>query len=110
MLGIIHLALTEQPHKGSVFRLAPRLSQIAIELQRFEDTFDLLIADQLCREHFLEQLMAMPDSNVEVLSELVHAQVIRDHNGVSDLAKRQHSAVCRRRRRAARRGIGRRIH
>lgn len=69
--------------------------KLPLSSQRFEDVFDLLIGDHLCREHFLEQLMAMPDSNSEILSQLVRTEVIRDHNGVSDLTKRNHSAVCR---------------
>ena len=72
----------------------PGFSQIAIEFERFKNFPNLIVADQFCREHLFQELMTMPNRNAKVGGQLMHPQIIGDHNGISDLTEGQHSTIC----------------
>lgn len=71
--------------------MLPRLRQVAIRLQRFEDLSYQLPINDLGRTKLIQELVTVPDSDAEIFGQRVHAKIICHHDGRLDLAKCQQS-------------------
>ena len=78
-----------------MFGLPPGARQVVVVFERSEDISHKLIVNELCRKHLLQQIMAVPDVDVEIVGEFVHTKIVSYNDGRSNLAKGQDEAIRR---------------
>ena len=92
-----------------MFGLPPGARQVVVVLQCSENFPYQVSADSFGCQHFLQQLIAMPDFDIEIFGKLVHAEVVGHDDGGTNLTEGQDETIRRRGRRASLRGVADRV-
>lgn len=73
--------------------MSPRGREVAVGFQRFKYSTHQMFVDGLGGEHFFQQFVSVPNSDLKVLGQLVHTQIIGDDYSSANLVKSQHTTI-----------------
>lgn len=76
-----------------VFRFSPCAGQIIVQLERLVDFDNEFPIYHFRRQHFLQQFVTVPDGDLELPGELVHAQIVGGHDSGTNLPEGKTKAI-----------------